>query len=172
MEKRIEKIKEYFFGLEIQNDELKIKIKYPSDDWHILTDKQGLVKITKAKEPNIIIYRISLSTMTTDELFDFIDSTIAFNKDVEKKKEILLKKYQELSEIVATHTPEELESLTWVLKPIKKSKTKKNNAKGNVLIDDEPIDDTIKVHANANANTSQSSNEVILTSAEVDNLTL
>lgn len=170
MEKRIEKIKEYFFGLEIQNDELKIKIRYPSDDWHILTDKQGFVKITKAKEPNIIIYRISLSTMTTDELFDFIDSTIAFNKDVEKKKEILLKKYQELSEIVATHTPEELETLTWILKPIKKSKTKKNNVKGDVLVDDKSMVDTIKVHENANA--SHSSNEMILTSAEVDNLTL
>lgn len=171
MEKRIEEIKEYFCGLEIQYDELKIKIKYPSDEWHILTDKQGLVKITKSKETNMIIYRVNLTTMTADELFDFIESTISFNKDVERKKEILLKKYQELSEIVATHTPEELESLTWVLKPIRKNKTKKNTNKVEELANEKTINADIET-VNENTNASHSLNETILTSDEVDNLTL
>ena len=119
----------------------------------------------------MIIYRVNLTTMTADELFDFIESTISFNKDVERKKEILLKKYQELSEIVATHAPEELESLTWVLKPIRKNKTKKNTNKVVELANGKTINANVET-VNENTNAAHSLNETILTSDEVDKLTL
>lgn len=130
--KSIERIKGYFKFLNVTDDASYILVKFP-DTWEVpSTLEDGDVQTKKDKNG---YYFVIDGTDRIDVLFESIESVIDYNKDMEQKAELLVKKIRELKELFETEDLDKLNKMefsfekdTFPLLP-KKGKSEEKNSK-------------------------------------------
>lgn len=118
---RINKIKNYFKGIEYQNGLLIIKVMFP-DKLIPQGSADGLIKVTKSE--GLWYYYAQADLISEDTLFDLIDATIKVYDDAKEKVALLKQKVDELRDIFATNDLETLLGLQFVLPKIEKKEDK------------------------------------------------
>lgn len=123
LQEKIIKLSEYKLGFNIYNGYTIINITYPKE-WSII--KPDSKDITFAQdEVNTETYFYSAPiTCDMSVIFNCIEATIEFNKEMEKKINLFQEKQKELQNIFIEESYESLQSLTF---SFKKKKYKKNN---------------------------------------------
>lgn len=121
---RLLKFSEYNIGVNIYDGTVIISVQYP-EKWKVVPFEND--KIENVVKDGICYYGIPVNE-DVDEVFDIIDTTIKFNKDLEKKAELFNKKIGELKELFVAETLEDLETLEFKIKR-KKIRNAKNQPK-------------------------------------------
>lgn len=139
MQNRINKIGEYFKTFNISDNIAYISITLPSKwqlpDINILEES---FKVKVAPDDNGIIYFFTDVSNGIDTLFESVEFTISFNKDLEEKLRLLKEKVEYLKELFATNTLEDLKTIEIKLKTKRGKKAKKNEVVENEIIDEVP----------------------------------
>lgn len=127
MQKRIDKIKEYFKELNISGNIIYITVVFPPK-WAIseLLEENFKVKVVPRQDGQGIYFFTDL-TNGFDKLFDAIDYTIEFNKQAQEKIELLMYKIEELKELFNNEDISTLKTLKFSYK--KKNITAPNKKK-------------------------------------------
>ena len=115
VESRIGGFMEYFRGMEVSNGIIVVNVQ--------LKKKWGMAEpsskdiIVECMDTAKNLYRISadIRKVTISDVFDFIDSVIALNIDVQNKKTLLTQKYEELVQLFSDYTLDELKTLKFVI---------------------------------------------------------
>lgn len=140
LKKRIESIGVYFSTFNVNDGIIYILVNFPSN-WII----EGVVAnedVTIAPTNDGFYFYGNLE-IGTDAIFDAIETVIAYNKEIEKKKLLLAEKIKELEALFIAEPVERLEKLTFIFdkkpkKPrveVKQDETAepvKNNEENNV----------------------------------------
>ena len=138
MQDRITKIKDYFRGLEICEGIVIVKIDYPGK-WVIpsaqLLDELFKVKVVENKKEVGYFYCCEMINGVTP-VFDAIDFTIDFNRNLEEKSELLKEKVNELKTLFAEKPIEVLRTIEFKYYE-KKAKTKKSKKTEEVIPNEE-----------------------------------
>lgn len=123
MQNRINSIKEYFVGFNIAENVAYVKVVFP-ETWSVTSNEilDSTFKVNSVSDNDGGIYFYSDMNEGITNLFDAIDFTIEFNKDMERKSQLFLEKLEELKSLFSTLTLEELTTLEFIT-------TKKNNNK-------------------------------------------
>lgn len=126
MQERINKISEYFKVFNISDNIAYISINFPSK-WQVPDTKilEDSFKVKIAPDDGGIVYFFTDVSNGIDNLFDSVEFTITYNRDLETKMQLLKEKVTLLKELFAIHSLEELSTLEIKLTPKKAKKTKK-----------------------------------------------
>ena len=127
--KRIEKIKEYFsqfnvyYGLNVLI--IKLPKKWLDFDYREMCYSQNIT--VEKSQNNELVFTNDMND-GCDKLFDMIEEIIKFNEQIEKKTQLFKEKTEELKTLFSTEPYEKLQTLFFSFENIKKnnkSKTKK-----------------------------------------------
>lgn len=133
---RIDKIKDYFRGIELTNGVRIVNVTYPPK-WGVYPSDDETIKVAKSEDKvNEWFYYGDCELVTFSDMFDLIDNTIEMNVSAEAKLELLNEKFDELKHLFATEQLEKLQTLTFVFnepKKTKKRKTKKKIEENNTI---------------------------------------
>lgn len=167
LQEKLISLSEYKLGFNIYNGHVVININYPTE-WTIIKPEDD--DITFAQENSIYYYSAPIIQM--QNIFEVIETTIEFNKEMEKKLELFKLKQKELQEIFAEESYEILETLSFTLKK-KKKVAKKTPKKEDVKMNNEIIQDTqnnedSKIELN-NTENIDNNEEIIITNKDLDN---
>ena len=173
MQNRINKIKDYFIGFNIADGIAYVKVMFP-EKWSV-TDTEILesnfsASVVSAEDRGIYFYSDMNNGITN--LFDAIDFTIDFNKDMEKKSQLFVTKLEELKNLFSTLTLEELMSLEFVIMPKTKVMTKENKPKRTKTKKekkDDVIETAVATEEESGLEEQITNNDISLTSEITDN---
>lgn len=168
MQDRITKIKDYFRGLEICDGIVIVKIDYPGK-WVIpsaqLLDELFKVKVVENKKEVGYFYCCEMINGVTP-VFDAVDFTIDFNRNLEEKSELLKEKVNELKTLFAEKPIEVLRTIEFKYYE-KKAKSKKSKKTEELMPNEEKDEYTQEVTDNTDYDTATISNS---TPIDRDNL--
>lgn len=140
LQDRLKNNASYFRGMEVVNNLLIVKVQY-QPKWGVFPSEDETIKVAKSEEvPNEWFYYADYATVTIDDIFDLIESTVEMNLSAVAKIELLNAKFEELKLLFAAEPLEKLETLTFVMKEPKikrKTVNKKNKSEKNNI--QEPI---------------------------------
>ena len=129
LQDRMNDMKPYFRGIEMYNEALIVKVKFP-EKWNAYNSNDERIKATPSEtEANMIFYYASSEDTTYDEIFDLIEETIKANQDIVHKIKLLREKVEELKELFSKHSYEELQTIRFELTEAKKDKPKRKYTK-------------------------------------------
>ena len=119
MQKRIENVKEYFVAFNIAENTAYAQLRFPSK-WDVPSNEilEENFNTRSAIENDGSVYFFSDMSNGIMNVFDAVDFTIEYNKDLEEKSELFREKIEELKQIFATKTLEELRNLTISVKEV------------------------------------------------------
>lgn len=119
MQKRIENVKEYFVAFNIAENTAYAQLRFPSK-WDVPSNEilEENFNTRSAIESDGSVYFFSDMSNGIMNVFDAVDFTIEYNKDLEEKSELFREKIEELKQIFATKTLEELRNLTISVKEV------------------------------------------------------
>ena len=122
---RLERIKEYFQGMEMKDELFIVSVKYP-DKWGAYPSEDNTIKIAQSEDvANLYYYYANFTNVNVEDIFDLIESTIKDNLDAAKKLQLLNEKFLLLKDLFANNTLEDLQRIEIKI-PSKKSRRKKN----------------------------------------------
>ena len=122
---RLERIKEYFQGMEMKDELFIVSVKYP-DKWGAYPSEDNTIKIAQSEDvANLYYYYANFTNVNVEDIFDLIESTIKDNLDAAKKLQLLNEKFLLLKDLFANNTLEDLQRIEIKI-PYKKSRRKKN----------------------------------------------
>ena len=152
MQKRIEKIKEYFYDMKMSMEDniVYVQTKFPSN-WTIseLLEENFRVKGVDTKKGTQIFFT-ELSN-GFDRIFDAIDYTVDMNLSALERLDLFKKKVEELKNLFDFEDIEKLKRLEFTFKkPEKRQRTKKVKECELVTQYVAPIDDTLIVQGYCN----------------------
>ena len=111
LQDRIKKNSEYFRGMEITNGILIVKVLY-KDKWGVYPSEDEKIKVAQSEETkNEWYYFGEFSEVTFDDVFDLIENTIEMNLTAAAKIELLNIKFEELKNLFAIKSLDELKTL-------------------------------------------------------------
>ena len=123
LQKRIEKLRPYFQSMEITNGTLIVKVLF-ENKWGTYPSQDERVKVAPSQEvPNEWFYYADYSVVPMEEVFDLIDETIEMNRSAAMKIELLSAKFEELKLLFSKEPLERLQTLTFTMKDVVKSKS-------------------------------------------------
>lgn len=127
MQKRIDKIKEYFKELNISGNIIYVTVVFPPK-WAVseLLEENFNVKVVPRQDGQGVYFFTDL-TNGFDKLFDAIEYTITFNKQAQEKIELLMYKIEELKELFNNEDISTLKTLKFSYK--KKNTPSSNSSK-------------------------------------------
>ena len=126
---RIDKIKDYFRGIELTNGVRIVNVTYPPK-WGVYPSDDETIKVAKSEDKvNEWFYYGDCELVTFSDMFDLIDNTIEMNVSAEAKLELLNAKFDELKHLFATEQLEKLQTLKFFFKEPKKTKKGKTRKK-------------------------------------------
>jgi hypothetical protein len=125
LQEKIIALSEYSLGFNIYGGHTIINITYPKEWSVIKPDNQQIAFAQDEVNTETYFYSAPI-TFNINEIFDCIESTIEFNKEMEKKIKLFQEKQKELESIFIEESYETLLGLTFTYK--KKKKQIKNNA--------------------------------------------
>lgn len=125
MQNRINRIKEYFVAFNIAENIAYVKVNFPKK-WDLtsgeILNDEFKCNAVEDKEHGGIYFFSDMENGITN-LFDAIDFTIDFNKDMELKSQLFLEKMEEMKTLFSTLPLDELKTMEFAFK--EKSKTPK-----------------------------------------------
>ena len=161
MQERIKKISEYFKVFNISDNIAYISINFPSK-WQIPDTKilEESFDVKVAPDEGGILYFFTDVSNGIDNLFDSVEFTITYNKDLETKMQLLKDKVAFLKDLFAKHTLDELFTLEIKLNTKKTKRNKKTKEVESVTTNVKNIEENIKVDAVDNNTLADVNNEV------------
>lgn len=144
LQEKIINLSEYKLGFNIYNGYTIINITFPKD-WSVIKPENEHITFANDEVNNNMYFYSAPITFDMSEIFDCIDATIEFNKEMERKIQLFQEKQKELQNIFAEESYEVLETLTFSYKKKRK---------------------TVKTQSNKNKNTPPSSTEKIVVQEE------
>ena len=123
LQTRIDKVKEYFRGIEYTSGLFIVKVEY-KPKWNVFQPNGGSISVTVDDNIPNLYYYYGDSTIDYNDFFDLIDETIKFNMEAEDKVALMREKYAELKELFVNEDLETLKTLTFTLKKKKPKKVK------------------------------------------------
>ncbi len=136
MKERIERIKDYFQGMEMKGNLYIVQVLY-KDRWGAYPNEANTIKVAASEnEPNSFFYYGDFNEVDLNDIFDLIESTIKNNMDAAKKLQLLNEKFNELKELFSNESLDNLAFLKFVIdKPRKKRKKKDINIETNTSLE-------------------------------------
>lgn len=129
---RIKNNIEYDPSIEMTGGLNIVKVKFP-DKWRVYSNDNETIKVAQSETvANEWFYYASAEEVDVEDIFDLIEHTVKFNKEMANKIKLLNEKIEELKDLFSTTSLEELETLEFTMeKPSKKKKryTKKKTSK-------------------------------------------
>lgn len=124
LEKKLNEFADYDISFEIKNGFYHISVKY-NENWGVLTPENEYIH---AEERNGVYHYIgNMSDVTIEEIFNAIDKTVEYNRDLEKKLELFKTYTTELQKLFAEEKYDVLKTLKFQMKKLKSEKKKKIN---------------------------------------------
>lgn len=130
LQDKLMSLSEYNIGFTMYDGNFLISIKY-KDSWSIISPEDDAIAFMKDdNSPNVFYYSTPLNdeTQHLQHIFDTIDETIAYNKELEQKVELFKQKTEEMQTLFAEKSIEELMTMEFTFKTKRKT-TKKANKK-------------------------------------------
>ena len=129
LQDRMNDMKPYFRGIEMYNEALIVKVKFP-EKWNAYNSNDERIKATPSEtEANMIFYYASSEDTTYDEIFDLIEETIKANQDIILKIKLLGEKVEELRDLFGKLSYDELLTLKFVVEGAKTPKGRRKYTK-------------------------------------------
>lgn len=129
LQEKIINLSEYKLGFNIYNGYTIINITYPKD-WSVIKPENEQITFANDEVNNNMYFYSAPITFDMSQIFDCIDATIEFNKEMERKIQLFQEKQKELQNIFAEESYEVLETLTFSYKKKRKIvKTQSNKNK-------------------------------------------
>lgn len=118
-------LSEYNIGFRINDKSVYVNITY-KDKWQVISPEDENVKLMKGKDENTFFYTTDINSDKNclQNIFDTIDETIRYNKEVEATVQLFKEKMEELEKVFEEKSYEELKTLTFTFNK-KTAKTKK-----------------------------------------------
>lgn len=135
LEEKLNELQNYDVTFEIKQGYYHISLKY-NDDWNIVKPNNELIYVEERK--GLHHYIASIGSVSIDDIFDAVNETIEFNKDLERKLELFVKKTKELQELFSNESYEYLESLEF------KFTKKKGKKKAAQKKEEETVEETVE----------------------------
>ena len=136
LQEKIISLSEYKLGFNIYGGHTIINVTYPKD-WSVIKPENENITFARDESNKDTYYYSAPITIDMEEIFINIETTIEFNKEMEKKIELFQIKQAELQNIFIEETYETLETLTFSFKK-KKKQTKQPQPKEKDVINEEP----------------------------------
>ena len=142
LQDRINKISEYFRGMEITNNTYIVRVSF-KDRWGVFPSEEKGIKVCKSEEvANEFFYYANYITASIDDVFDLIEETISMNIDAEMKINLLSVKMDELKMLFSSESLEKLQTLYFafneVSKPLTPKKRKKRKKNDETVTEEQP----------------------------------
>ena len=127
-ENKLKELGNYNIAFEIRQGYYHISIMY-QDSWDIIMPENENIYLEKRN--GAYHYIAATESVSIDNMFECVDNTINYNKDLEKKLELFKQKTAELQELFAKENYERLKTIEFVFPMQKKTrkKTKKEPKK-------------------------------------------
>jgi len=138
-ENKLKELGNYNIAFEIRQGYYHISIMY-QDSWDIIMPENENIYLEKRN--GTYHYIAATESVSIDDMFECVDNTINYNKDLEKKLELFKQKTAELQELFAKENYERLKTIEFVF-PMQK-KTRKKKAK-ETLVEELPNSDANSV---------------------------
>lgn len=129
LQDKLMSLSDYNIGFTMYDGNFLISITY-KDTWSVISPEDEAITFMKDENnPNLFYYSTPLNdeTQHLQHIFDTIDETIAYNKELEAKVELFKKKTEEMQSIFAEKSIEELMTMEFTFKT--KRKTAKKTTK-------------------------------------------
>jgi hypothetical protein len=138
LQEKIISLSEYKLGFNIYSGHTIINVTYPKT-WSVIKPENENITFACDEVNKDTYYYSAPITFNMEEIFDNIEATIDFNKEMEKKIELFQTKQAELQNIFIEESYETLETLTFSFKK-KKKQVKQTQPKENIVkeIKEEP----------------------------------
>lgn len=145
LSENINKIGKYFQEFNVTSDYAYIAVKF-SDKWTIPEISDKKIVVEKSDKHKDIFYFFTSKENDTDIIFEAVHTVIEYNKEVELKKDLLMAKTNELVELFASKTIEELQTMKFTFdkpktskKPYRSKKQGVKNTNNTSVVEEKPI---------------------------------
>ncbi len=130
LEEKIASLSEYGLGFRTYENNYIIYITY-KDDWAVIQPSDEEIKFMRDdKNPNTYYYVTKIGDVSKFQgIFDTIDETIIYNKEIEEKNTLFKEKTEELFQLFIDKPISELKKLQFTFPPQKKNGKKQNRIK-------------------------------------------
>lgn len=135
---RINKISEYFRGIDYQGGLFIVKVAYPNKI-EPKGSEDELIKVTFSEDDGLWYYYADAEIVNEDSIFDLIEDTIKTYEEAKKKIVLIKEKIEELREIFANNPLERLQTLYFgfnenveIKKPKRQRRKKENKTENDV----------------------------------------
>ena len=126
LQDKIISLSEYKLGFNIYSGHTIINITFPKE-WSVIKPENDEITFAQDEVNTDVYFYSAPITFDMKHIFDSIESTIEFNKEMEKKIALFQEKQKELQSIFIDESYETLQTLTFSFK--KKRKNVKNEIK-------------------------------------------
>lgn len=127
LEDRLRNLADYDISFEIKQGYYHISVLF-DESWVVLDSDNEFIYVEKRN--GLYHYIASVDSVSIDEIFSVVDSTIEYNKDLEKKLELFKLRVAELQDIFTNESFEVLETLEFKYGKIEQETKKKKGKRG------------------------------------------
>lgn len=142
LEDRLRELSNYDISFEIKNSYYHISLVF-DPHWEVISDNEY---IYVEQRNGVYHYIASIGSVGLEDIFNMVEATIAYNKDLEKKLELFKEKTAELQEIFSKESLEVLTTLEFKFSKPKKKTVKKKTTKTEETV--EKTEETTEVKEN------------------------
>lgn len=135
LQEKLVSLSTYGATFEVSKGNFIVRVKY-KDDWTIIQPSDDVVKMYKDEHDANLYYYVTPITTDIALLFECIDDTIGYNKEMEEKVEYFKEKLGELRELFASESLDTLKTLEF---KVKRRKVKAVQKKEEPVVEKEPI---------------------------------
>lgn len=124
-------LSDYKIGFTMYDEKFLISITY-KDTWSVIMPEDKEITFMKdEKHDNIFYYTTPLNgdPQHLQHIFDTIDETIAYNKELEEKVVLFNEKIEEMQDLFSKKSIDELRTMEFTFKTSKRKTVKKTNKK-------------------------------------------
>lgn len=123
LEKKLNEFAKYDIYFEIYKKEYyHVSVKF-EDGWTVVEPENEYIHVEQRNDT--YHYMGKIGSVSMEDIFNAIDETVKFNKDLEMKVELFRKYTKELEQLFSTEKYEVLKTLTFNLRKPKKKQIKK-----------------------------------------------
>lgn len=126
-QKRLLALSEYGIRINTHEADLVITITYPSEDWTTIDSPDATIRIEKSQKSPATFHYLVPVTGDVESVFDLVEETVAYNRELEEKVVLFGEVSERLREIFAAEPIAKLRTLKFVFpEPVaKKTREKK-----------------------------------------------
>lgn len=122
-----------------------VRVTYP-DKWRVYANDDESIKVAQSETTaNEWYYYANADVVDVEDIFDLIEHTVKFNKEVAKKIKLLNEKIEELKELFSETSLDELETLEFVMEKPKKKERRTYTKKKKEKVTEEKKNDLVEV---------------------------